>query len=120
MTAKELYDKHGPGVWWAHIELKPNKDFRPLGISENGKRIIGENSNGVSHDMSINCDAFTIYKEPKKSVVRWQWAYRDFGLSTSSSPKWSVAIRFYSEDEAASYFKVATKKLEYTRTEFKE
>jgi hypothetical protein len=112
MTAKELFEKHGPGVWWSYDKRDQEKDFRPLGLNEKGTHIIGENENGCADQVLTTDDACHLYQPPKQKVVRWKWAYKYNG-------SWVETSGFYSNDEI-KVVEVTPLKLEYTRTEFTE
>lgn len=117
MTAKELYDMHGPGVWWALKHAAEEKAFRPVGLSEAADIIVGETKR-IAHSLTsyvaVGNENYVLYLEqPKKPVVRWQWAYKAYD-------NWFVCEYFYTEAEAIIETPGSRIKLVYTATEFEE
>lgn len=118
MTAKELYDKHGPGVWWALKHSAEEKAFRPLGLSEVADIIVGETKK-IAHSLTsyvaVGNENYILYQEKPKPMIRWQWAHQ-----TNLTGEWTSNGFFFSEQEAKNNYGTNYKKLEYTRTEFEE
>jgi hypothetical protein len=112
MTAKELFEKYG-SVWLSLDHTTNRKNFRPLGFTEDGSRIIGEDSEGDGSWIDSDVDGFALYQPPKQKVVRWKWAYK------SMNGQWVETSVFCSEREAI-YLEVTAIKLEYTATTFEE
>jgi hypothetical protein len=114
MTAKELFEKHGPGVWWAE-KIRPElKHFRPLGFNTLGDKIIGETvASFAVWYYSTNPD-YVLHQPPKQKVVRWKWAYQ------SNFGEWKESEYFLTEAQAENIYMHDYRKLDYTKQEFKE
>lgn len=118
MTALELFEKHGAGIWWAHNEFPGERHFKPLAINEQGTHIIVEFPGwGGGGSVSIGAQCYQIYQPPKQKVVRWKWAFR-----SDTNPTWMETNCFLTEEDVARSTNdgFIYKKLEFTRTEFSE
>lgn len=59
-TLKELFDEHG-SVWLAFSTKPHEKRFKPLGFSEDGNNLIGEDTRGSATSFGINLVNFCPY-----------------------------------------------------------
>jgi hypothetical protein len=113
MTAKELFEKHG-SVWWARRSNPDEKSFKPLGFSEDGTKLIGEDSDGYPGWIPASDILNFLHQPPKQKVVRWKWAYK-------RNEYWVEPDTFHTENEAMRVFAVKTlTRLDYTATTFEE
>lgn len=95
-TLKELFEKHG-SVWLSLKDKPRMKHFKPLGISEEGRNVIGEKADGIADFYPARTTCFQLYSEPKKQVKKWLWRFQN------ENDDWVATPGFKSEKEVSAY-----------------